>query len=261
MVAAGGDGTVHRVVNRLARRAELDRPIAVLPAGTGNDLARGCGLALDPVEVANGLRHHVVRPMTALAVEGRSEDLGDAAIDRWAVNNVHLGVGIEAADVADGLKPRIGHLAYPVGTVVRGMASDGIEIVIEVDTSPIFDGRALAVVVATGPSGGGGHEIAADASPHAPGVEVVVVPLTSVAGRLRLAAGAIRRPLSELPNVITAMGTEVSLRGADLRIDVDGERYDAGDTVQLTAMTRAWSLLVPDGAHTGAQTEATDRAD
>ena len=123
------------------------------------------------------------------------------------------------------------------------------------------DGRALAVVVATGPSGGGGHEIAADASPHAPGVEVVVVPLTSVAGRLRLAAGAIRRPLSELPNVITAMGTEVSLRGADLRIDVDGERYDAGDTVQLTAMTRAWSLLVPDGAHTGAQTEATDRAD
>ena len=44
VVVAGGDGTVRVVCAELAR---TDIPVAVLPAGTGNLLARNLGISLD----------------------------------------------------------------------------------------------------------------------------------------------------------------------------------------------------------------------
>ena len=45
LVVAGGDGSLHAVLNRLHRRGELDQdPLGLLPLGTGNDFARGLGL-------------------------------------------------------------------------------------------------------------------------------------------------------------------------------------------------------------------------
>jgi diacylglycerol kinase (ATP) len=41
-VAAGGDGTVHKLAKALAR---LDRPLAILPLGTANNIARALGYA------------------------------------------------------------------------------------------------------------------------------------------------------------------------------------------------------------------------
>src|SRR5690606_6950759 len=48
VVAAGGDGTLHHLVNGLEGR--LDRvAVGLLPLGTGNDFARTLALPLDPL--------------------------------------------------------------------------------------------------------------------------------------------------------------------------------------------------------------------
>ena len=39
VVVLGGDGSLHRVVNRMRTAARLDLDLALVPLGTGNDLA------------------------------------------------------------------------------------------------------------------------------------------------------------------------------------------------------------------------------
>ena len=49
VVAMGGDGTVHEVVNGLMQLSEKERPLlAVVPVGSGNDFAHAIGIPLQP---------------------------------------------------------------------------------------------------------------------------------------------------------------------------------------------------------------------
>src|SRR3712207_7547394 len=49
IVVAGGDGSLHAVVNGLYRVSELrSTRLGLVPLGTGNDFARGVGIPLDP---------------------------------------------------------------------------------------------------------------------------------------------------------------------------------------------------------------------
>lgn len=45
LIAVGGDGTLHEVVNGLMNRADSQRiPIAFIPNGSGNDTCHGFGI-------------------------------------------------------------------------------------------------------------------------------------------------------------------------------------------------------------------------
>lgn len=62
VVAAGGDGTVHEVLNGLMRHPAETRPaLGLLPTGSGNDTARTFGVSTDlsqaALELATGERH------------------------------------------------------------------------------------------------------------------------------------------------------------------------------------------------------------
>ncbi|MCK4410236.1 MAG: acylglycerol kinase family protein, partial [Candidatus Eisenbacteria sp.] len=83
-VAVGGDGTVSAVVEGLDG-APL--PIAIVPAGTGNLLARGLGVPLDPAQAAGLIAgEHATRTIDAMRV-GTS------------VFVLNIGVGISSATV------------------------------------------------------------------------------------------------------------------------------------------------------------------
>lgn len=47
LVVIGGDGTLHQVVNQFYAM-DIQRPVSYIPAGSGNDFARGIGLSRDP---------------------------------------------------------------------------------------------------------------------------------------------------------------------------------------------------------------------
>src|SRR5881409_489 len=49
LIAAGGDGTLNEVVHGLMDLSEVARPVlGVVPLGTANDFATGCGIPHDP---------------------------------------------------------------------------------------------------------------------------------------------------------------------------------------------------------------------
>src|SRR4029453_10440523 len=87
LVVFGGDGTVHEVANGLPLGG--DGPlVALLPAGTGNDLARALGMPPDPVAGAPEL----------VGARPRTLDLLDCG-PRRAANGVNAGFAAAATDV------------------------------------------------------------------------------------------------------------------------------------------------------------------
>ena len=66
---AGGDGTVHAAVNGLAPNFP-DKPLAVLPLGTGNDLCRTLAVPLDPLAAVDLWKSGRRRTIDVIRVEG-----------------------------------------------------------------------------------------------------------------------------------------------------------------------------------------------
>lgn len=238
-VVVGGDGSLHLVVNRLRSLGLGDIPLGLVPLGTGNDLARGLELSLEPADAAR------------VAATGRSLAMPVAtgpALDDVVVNNAHVGVGERAAQVAAGLKARLGALAYPMGALAAGVrpAIDRVEV--RVDDREVYRGDALAVVVTLGPSAGGGHRIAPDADPADPNLEVVL--LEGGTARSRLAVGAtmaVGRDPRTRPEVHRWTGRRVMVahpERADAGWDVDGELLRWTSPVELAVETAAWHLVV-----------------
>jgi diacylglycerol kinase family enzyme len=66
-IVAGGDGTVARVIARLPNRSI---PVAILPLGTANNIARSLGIAGAPVHLAETLRFDRSQRLDIGAAEG-----------------------------------------------------------------------------------------------------------------------------------------------------------------------------------------------
>lgn len=66
-VVIGGDGTVSSVLQQLA---DTDIPLAVLPAGSGNDIARNLDLVKEPVRFVEKLMDHETIKLDLLNVNG-----------------------------------------------------------------------------------------------------------------------------------------------------------------------------------------------
>ncbi len=123
VIAAGGDGTV-RAVGEGLRGSGI--PLALLPSGTGNLLARNLDLALGDLEEAVETAFSGIdRPIDVGVIELRRPD---SSVDRCAFV-VMAGLGIDAQMIENtdpALKKRAGWLAY-VTSVVKSLR-DGNEL-------------------------------------------------------------------------------------------------------------------------------------
>lgn len=140
IVGAGGDGTIRLVLGALAD-AGSEVPVAIIPFGTGNQLARNLGiyeenLLVDPVEAA----------LEAI-VRGRSRK-----IDIGKMNGHPFCVGVGAGPLADAVaapskedKANWGIMAY-VGSMVQTIATPPVELTVTADGDR-FNVKASGVFV------------------------------------------------------------------------------------------------------------------
>jgi YegS/Rv2252/BmrU family lipid kinase len=106
VVASGGDGTVSAVVSGMVK-AEI--PMGILPAGTGNALARDLSIPVDLDGALNLLgSEHTVQEMDILEVAGDGADKKD-----FFVMNVSVGISSQIMrETGRESKRRFGFLAY-----------------------------------------------------------------------------------------------------------------------------------------------------
>ena len=226
LVVFGGDGTVHEVANGLPVPA--GPVIALLPGGTGNDLARAIGIPPDPVAAATELAG--ARP--------RSLDLLDCG-SRRAANGINAGFAAAATEV---LSPRVkrllGPAAYLAGGVRAGVNPPTWPARVEVD-GRVVEGEALAVVVGNGGSFGGGRWLIPEADVGDGLLDVLVVPAdTSKAELARHLARDNRLP-GDLPRLRGPSATVVT----DMPCRLDGEPAPTPGSV--TVIPAAWRVLAP----------------
>jgi diacylglycerol kinase (ATP) len=158
VIAMGGDGTVHEVVNGLMQIPEDKRPLlGVVPVGSGNDFAHGIGASRTPTTA-------LVR---ALEGEVSTVDLGlmtDGAGRREYFDNT-LGIGFGAiVTIRSHQMPLLrGFLMY-LASVLQTIILDHnpIKMQIEADDKT-WEDRIIYLVICNGPREGGGFLIAPEA--------------------------------------------------------------------------------------------------
>lgn len=255
LVIAGGDGSLHAIVAALFARNELaDSTLGLIPLGTGNDLARGLGISLDPETAAR------------IIVEGHSRDL-DLLVDDAGgvvVNAVHLGVGASAAQAAGAFKARLGRFAYPAGAMSAGVRAAGWRLVIRVDGEPVaasFD-RVLMVAVLNGPSiGGGMAQVHPNAALDDGVAEVVVSGAVRPTARIAYAVDLARGKHLGRPDVQVHRGRNVAVTGDAFLTVSDGEIDGPMTHRTWTLEPAAWRLAVPRPAGRAPIEHSSDAGD
>jgi diacylglycerol kinase (ATP) len=230
IVAAGGDGTLHAVVNALHRLGVLgDTRLGLVPLGTGNDFARGVGIPLDPAEAA------------ALVAEGEVRRI-DLAVDDTGtvmVNNAHLGIGAQASRKATKWKPRLGRVGYAVGALAAGLRPQFLRVTVDVDGRRLVERRRVAqVAVGNGPSVGGGTELVPGADPESGHLLVILARGRGRWKRLAYLARLKGGSHHLMKEVERATGRVVTVTGEPFRVITDGE-------ISEPVGRRTWTLL-PD---------------
>jgi diacylglycerol kinase (ATP) len=236
VVVCGGDGSVQLAVERARALGLLDDLVlGIVPSGTGNDLAGALDLPTTPVELVELLASSRARTLDLLVTDD----------DRVVVNAVHVGVGVDAAERASDLKDAAGRLAYPLGAVIAGVSAEGLEVRVEVDGGRVdLDRPALMVVVANGPTIGGGTPVAPAASPDDGQLDVVVVHAVDRTARLAFAAALLRGAHVDREDVVVARGASVTVAGRRLAHNRDGELEEPrGATRGYRVEPRCWRVL------------------
>jgi diacylglycerol kinase (ATP) len=144
VLAAGGDGTIRAVAESLRG---TDIPLAVLPSGTGNLLARNMSLSLDSlatsVETAFFGR---ARPIDVGVVEAERAD-GHRSTHVFLVM---AGLGLDAQMAANTnamLKARVGWIAY-IDAIARGVRDNNkVRVRYSLDGGPQASATVNTVIV------------------------------------------------------------------------------------------------------------------
>jgi diacylglycerol kinase (ATP) len=161
VVALGGDGTVHEVINGVAgegvaggRAAGTGAVVGVLPAGGGNDLARALGLPLDPLEAAHAVLHARPRRMDLLRLRAAG---GRECLYAGAGG---MGLDAEAAQLANTRFRRVPGVArYVAAAIAAFREARPLAVRLQADGDS-YEFTAHLVAVANTPSYGSGVRIA-----------------------------------------------------------------------------------------------------
>jgi len=221
VVAVGGDGTSHEVVNGLLAYAngEVVGTLACIPAGSGNDFALLNGV---PEDVGAACR---------LAAGGpeRLIDVGEVTIDghihRYFLNVV--GIGFDALVAKEALcHPRLRGLALYLPAVLKTIALTlrAARLTITVDDQEVIETKALLAVVANGPREGGGFLVAPQARTDDGWLDLTLAGEMSRLQMLALVPRFLRGTHVGSPHIVTRRARRIVITSDDpLYVHVDGE--------------------------------------
>jgi diacylglycerol kinase (ATP) len=224
VVAAGGDGTAHEVINGLVQSAVSGVALGLLPIGTGNDF----------IKTLPGIRTRA-DAFAALAA-GRSVPV-DVGVARWDGRSEHflnaMGTGIDV-EVVRGLRRTQflpGGVSY-VSALIRALARyRPLDIELVVDGRTIRQ-RIMNLAVCNGTSIGGSFLICPDARPDDGLFDICIIDEMPVLRNARMVPRVLTGTHPGRRGVTMLRAASVQLRRTEprpLAFQLDGELREAPD--------------------------------
>lgn len=195
LVVIGGDGTLHQVVNQFFA-LDLQLPVSYIPAGSGNDFARGIGLSRDPEKAFEQITSAIQpQPINVFHYDEKiSEEQG------IILNNV--GIGLDALIVATTNasnskkvlnKYRLGSASYALYLVKAIFTQKTFPILVELNGQTLNFERTFLCTTTNIPYFGGGIAIAPMADPKKEAIDLVVVEKPNMLAILRFLLQLVRK--------------------------------------------------------------------
>jgi diacylglycerol kinase (ATP) len=210
VIAVGGDGLVHLVLQQVA---QTKIPMAVVPAGTGNDFFRALGWPLDDLDkVLNKVLFTPPAPIDLGLVDGE-----------WFAAIMSTGFDSLVNERANKLKWPKGPMKYNVAIVRELLGFKPRHYQISIDGKEIST-QAMLIAVGNGSSYGGGMKACPGADLHDGQFDMMVLSPISKFEFLRV-----------FPKVYS--GTHIThpavriYRGREISIDADAIAYADGERV------------------------------
>lgn len=231
ILACGGDGTVAACIREL-----VDRPVAlaILPAGTGNLLAKNLDL---PTNLAGAVA-------AATGPGRRRIDVGEADGRTFAVM---AGIGFDArfiASTSDVLKARVGWIAYVIAGL-RHLRDRRMRVRIRLDDAAPFQVKARAVLVANLGRLQAGIELMPDASPYSGKLHVAVLKVRTLLNWLQLLGEIIiRRPHKDRLAFFECERVQIRCDRPEPR-ELDGDLLPATRSMNVAVRPEALLICVP----------------
>ncbi|MCK2026285.1 NAD(+)/NADH kinase [Microbacterium sp. SSW1-47] len=260
VLVAGGDGTVRAVAEAIAGTGV---PLAILPSGTGNLLARNLGLPLtDPAEMiraALGDFRHPIDIGWARLTRADGEEVEHAFV-------VLAGIGLDAdmiANTRSDLKRSVGWIAYVDGAARSLPRAQPFRAVYQIGEGRLHSTKVHSILFANCGTLPAGISLIPDASITDAALDVAVIQPTGVLGWLGVWRkiwwdNSVLRRFRAGRLVLERRGTDASVhyfRGAAAEaaapaptpVELDGDEFGEAVRVVCRADPGALLLALPAG--------------
>lgn len=224
VVIIGGDGTIHQLLPTIVEHGGI---LAVIPAGSGNDTARGFGIPKDPIGALRTVMIGKIQPVDMM----RSHEQGE-----WTLTALATGFDSAVADAVNRSfykrwcnRLKLGSVAYLIGIIHTLFTFKPTTMTVHIDDSTYTYDRIWLAAISNVNSYGGGIRICPEARADDGLLDICLVHGCNRLTLLRLLPTVFTGKHVHLPQVVLKRGKKVSIQPAHSVLTIgDGEPVGRG---------------------------------